>query len=611
MQTDDTTLGWAEARPYYERVRSSALRHLCSIFAARNGGRDDGSHSMDVHWGDELEYHVLRVEPARRAVAPSLRNVELVAALRAGAPDGANEWQLEAPKWLVESSPARPYGPALNGMLDVEASMRARRSRLEAALQADERAVTFAGNPLPLVGTHQPCADDGVRGPPSDASAAAAAAATDATLLLPGRARALAANLRDGRASPIVLPLFRDVATADEPCVQVRAHTLAHAASCCALQVTLGASDAAEACKLHDAALVLAPLLLALTAASPALFGRLVDTDTRWPVWVGSMVERSAGSARSADRWGTLAGGYADEGSPARASGAEAEDEDDQDEDDIIADGARAFHDEALGRLRAAGCPPALGAKLALTCSAFEPLVMARADARTLADGWPADADADRRHWVSVLYSSFPCVRLKPPSQADTDPGWRVELRTMEAQLTDGANAACAVCATLFVQALVRSGLDVRVPLSDIRRNMARAHARDAVLHERFAFSCGGHTPVDLTLDEIVNGAPALRWEGLVPLARRHVSAHTDAADEATRCAHGRAPRAPVRCAVRAGIRRRCAHPPPIPTSPASLTAQAWDRRPPRAAFRACARLAGHARGARALLPARTRRIQG
>jgi len=52
----------------------------------------------------------------------------------------------------------------------------------------------------------------------------------------------------------------------------------------CCLQVTFQARDIQESRYLYDQLAVLGPLLLALTAATPALRGRVVDTDTRWNI---------------------------------------------------------------------------------------------------------------------------------------------------------------------------------------------------------------------------------------------------------------------------------------------------------------------------------------
>ncbi len=53
---------------------------------------------------------------------------------------------------------------------------------------------------------------------------------------------------------------------------------------CCCLQVTFQARDVNESRHLYDQLAVLAPIALALTAASPIFKGRLADIDVRWKV---------------------------------------------------------------------------------------------------------------------------------------------------------------------------------------------------------------------------------------------------------------------------------------------------------------------------------------
>jgi glutamate--cysteine ligase catalytic subunit len=53
---------------------------------------------------------------------------------------------------------------------------------------------------------------------------------------------------------------------------------------CCCLQITFQATDVDESRFLYDQLAVLAPIMMALTASTPVLKGRLADTDCRWGV---------------------------------------------------------------------------------------------------------------------------------------------------------------------------------------------------------------------------------------------------------------------------------------------------------------------------------------
>ena len=61
----------------------------------------------------------------------------------------------------------------------------------------------------------------------------------------------------------------------------------------CCLQVTLQARNIDEARKLYDRLLPLAPIMLALTAATPIYKGFLADTDARWNTLIGASDDRT------------------------------------------------------------------------------------------------------------------------------------------------------------------------------------------------------------------------------------------------------------------------------------------------------------------------------
>ena len=97
-------------------------------------------------------------------------------------------------------------------------------------------------------------------------------------------------------------------------------------------------------------------------------------------------------------------------------------------------------------------------------------------------------------HWENFQSMNWNSCRLKPPppTNGGHDPtskiGWRVELRTMESQLTDFENAATAVVSQLLVKVLLRDRLDLYTPISRLEENIARANMRNAVVDQKFWF---------------------------------------------------------------------------------------------------------------------------
>ena len=77
-------------------------------------------------------------------------------------------------------------------------------------------------------------------------------------------------------------------------------------------------------------------------------------------------------------------------------------------------------------------------------------------------------------------------------------PGWRIEFRPLEVQLTDFENAAYAVFVVLLARALLQEGHNYYMPMSKVHENMRRAQLKDAVLTQKFwirrnAFGNGKH----------------------------------------------------------------------------------------------------------------------
>lgn len=66
--------------------------------------------------------------------------------------------------------------------------------------------------------------------------------------------------------------------------------------------------------------------------------------------------------------------------------------------------------------------------------------------------------------------------------------GWRVELRTMEIQLTDFENAAFSIFVALLVKTILYFNLNLYMPISKVDANMEKAHHINAVNKDKFYF---------------------------------------------------------------------------------------------------------------------------
>lgn len=65
-------------------------------------------------------------------------------------------------------------------------------------------------------------------------------------------------------------------------------------------------------------------------------------------------------------------------------------------------------------------------------------------------------------------------------------PGWRIEFRPLEVQLTDYENAAFAIFTVLLSRCIASQGHNFYLPMSYVEENMRRAQVKDAVRTEKF-----------------------------------------------------------------------------------------------------------------------------
>ena len=166
-------------------------------------------------------------------------------------------------------------------------------------------------------------------------------------------------------------------------------------------------------------------------------------------------------------------------------------------------------------------------------------------------------------HFENIQSTNWQHMRFKPPPH-DKDTGWRVEFRPMEIQITDFENAAFAIFIVLITRAILSFDLNFYIPIPRTTENMETAHARNAVLDERFYFrndpfspphvktngASGTSTPTRvsrpstptnpvedeyslMTINEIINGQTN-GFPGLVPLVESYLNSVN--IDVETRC---------------------------------------------------------------------------
>lgn len=226
-------------------------------------------------------------------------------------------WHPEYSNWQIEATPAHPYRCYATDLLLVEPNMALRRSIIQKQLGPSQRCVTM-GN-LPVMGLpgfvigQDDTQDMAVRGPVAQSDFF-----PDSIINPHPRMPTLTGNIRRRRSEKvdIHMPLFEDENTAatpeeagvdsngmQEPSLQdgIKMDAMAFGMGSCCLQVTLQARDVDEARVLYDQLGVMGPIMLALTAATPAWRGRLAATDVRWDVISQAVDCRTPGERGDAD----------------------------------------------------------------------------------------------------------------------------------------------------------------------------------------------------------------------------------------------------------------------------------------------------------------------
>eukprot|EP00611_Tribonema_gayanum_P021903 TRINITY_DN430_c0_g1_i4.p1 TRINITY_DN430_c0_g1~~TRINITY_DN430_c0_g1_i4.p1 ORF type:complete len:744 (-),score=235.02 TRINITY_DN430_c0_g1_i4:584-2815(-) len=539
-------LSWDEAAKHRSYVREHGVIQFLNTYA-----RVKDVCCQELLWGDELEYGVFAVDNEARTIKLSCRGSELLAELNKREMSSLHRcegctWHPEYGAWMVEATPRMPFSGYAADLLRVERNMRLRRKRILSVLAPDEIAPTVTC--LPTMGVGDFVAPAG----PVPGPIANSAAIPDSVINPHPRFGALTANIRARRGSnvDIRVPLYHDsqtpeyesesqcrprvngVAAGKSPAA-MNGHSSEHGAvahsngagtttassssseapvltaagtpavhmdamafgmGCCCLQVTFQGRDIDESRFMYDQLAVLSPIMLALSAATPILKGRLVDTDVRWNVISASVDDRTpaelgeATAAVTPDP--TLVGGGIRRVLKSR-----------YDSISTYLHYCRRRSDNpmyVLERYNDIPCPVDPAAFNTLTQNGVDPALATHVahlftrDPLVIFERGVAEVNDEEEtdHFENIQSTNWQTVRWKPPpprtSPSDPNIGWRTEFRSMEVQLTDLENAAFTVFVVLVTRVILAFDLSLYMPLSKVDENMRRAHERGAATQQRF-----------------------------------------------------------------------------------------------------------------------------
>jgi len=548
LLTAGQPMEWEEMKPWQEHVRKHGVEQFIRLF---NRLKDETGKVLK--WGDEVEYIVVKLDHDNRSAKVSLRAEELLAELTKREDKYLEEvkstgksdivlsslWRPEYASYMVEGTPGGPYGGDINYFNTVEHNMKTRRRELEVLLKEDEICVSISSFPrLGCLGfTDPPSFPD-----PEKSFTRSLFWPSPATFLGHPRFARLSNNIRERRGEKVAIniPVYRDTDT-PSPFVEdlaalgdrdgasraaakpdhVYMDAMGFGMGLCCLQLTFQATDIGEARNLYDQLAPLCPIMLALTASSPAHRGYLVDTDCRWDIIAASVDDRTrqerGQEPLTSNKFVIPKSRYDSIDSYLSNCCQKWEGYND----------IHIIYDEELYKTLLDGGVDEMMAKHVAHLFIRDTVSLFNNKVRE--DGEYDENDTD--HFENIQSTNWQTMRFKPPPPGQSI-GWRVEFRPCELQISDFENAAICCFVVILTRAILSFGWNLLMPLSLVDENMKRAQKRNAVLGEKFFWrrdiftECKDTTKpdiVEMSVDEILNGIPGTEYQGLLGLVRQYL----------------------------------------------------------------------------------------
>ncbi|KAG8928419.1 hypothetical protein FRC02_006912, partial [Tulasnella sp. 418] len=512
-----TPLTWEDSKKYVDHVREHGITQFLNIWDRLKTREGD-----TLLWGDEIEYMVISFDDENKNAKLSLCQAEVLARLevvterlRKEKPSSEDvpTFHPEYGRYMLETTPGRPYSGSLPDLLSVEANMRYRRKLATSHLKPNQLPITITSFPRL-----------GVQGVFTEPYYNPADAISSHSLFLPEeitnphvRFPTLTANIRRRRGSKVAinLPIFHDTHTPQpfhDPTIpwdrniypedseakngaalpdHIYLDAMGFGMGCCCLQITFQACNVDEARTVYDALVPVSPIMLALTAASPAYRGYLADVDCRWDVISGSVDDRTEEERGlkplQNNRFAIPKSRY---------SSVDSYLSQDPSNKPEYNDVTFQYDQEIYSRLYNNGVDDVLAKHIA-HLFIRDPLVI-------FSDKIDQDDKTSSDHFESIQSTNWQSLRFKPPP-ANSPIGWRVEFRSMEVQMTDFENAAFSIFIVLLSRTILSFGLNFYIPISKASRylvvygsrskhspqvdeNMKRAQKRSAATNQKFWF---------------------------------------------------------------------------------------------------------------------------
>ncbi|WVQ84399.1 hypothetical protein IAT38_006551 [Cryptococcus sp. DSM 104549] len=564
-----TPLTWDETKPLAEHIREHGITQFLNTW-----DRWKDKTGKGLLWGDEIEYMVASFDDENKVARLSLRQTEILEKLQAVTLDPALDkykpagctaiptFHPEYGRYMLESTPGYPFAGTPCSLTSVEGDMRFRRQIIRSHLKPHELPITLTA--WPRLGVKDSAFTDPETKPDVEGSSSRSEYVGELLTNPHARFPTLTANIRQRRGSKvdIRLPLFIDENTvvpegSNAPISNgylspakplpgtpyIHMDAMAFGMGCCCLQITFQAWNVDEARRVYDALVPVAPIMLALTAASPAYRGKLADVDARWNVIAASVDDRTEeerGLKPLKNNKYVIPKSRYDSVSLYISN--------DERNKPEYHDTPVPVNEDVRKRLVDHGLDDKLASHIG-HLFIRDPLVQ-------FSETIDQDDVESMDHFENIQSTNWQTIRFKPPP-VDSPIGWRVEFRSMEVQMTDFENAAFSIFIVLLTRAIISFDLNFYMPISKVDENMQRSQQRNAAVANKYFFRRNvfpqdrpatrfdlasrpvsppsvGHSPISPTFPT-ANGNTHPQPNGHVPAPRSASpsSCHTPIEDEA------------------------------------------------------------------------------
>ncbi|CAH8525209.1 unnamed protein product [Schistosoma rodhaini] len=500
LLTIGSPLNWPETKKIASFIQEQGIKEFLLLYHKLNSRM---KHTLK--WGDEIEYTLVRIDPSTHAAQLYLGASELLKLMKEKKSDISDEitWQPEYAEYMIEGVPRIPFGRLLDAFKTVECNMKKRRLDLVANLPEDCIALTISA--FPRLGCDDFCYP--VVKPTPDSGASRSLFFPDAAITQGHpRFKTLTRNIRERRGTKVAInvPIYRDICT-PQPFIEnfpnqndptstfaalpnhIYLDAMGFGMGCSCLQITFQACCIDEARILYDQLATMCPIVMALSAATPAIRGYLLDWDCRWGIISASVDDRTEEERGIKplcnDQFVIPKSRFASVSFYLSSMGAK------------FNDIPLVYNKDYYNTLIEGGVDHTLALHVAHLfirdpISVFSESLNSPENEETV------------ENFETIQSTNWQSMRFKPPP-LNSSIGWRVEFRPTELQLTDFENAAFVTFILLLSRTILKFNLNLLIPLSKVDENIATALKRDAVLNEKFYFKQGhlittDGTPVDL-----------------------------------------------------------------------------------------------------------------